>query len=316
MIGFTIVTKCQLSDSMQARMATLEFVSIPNAYLVYMGCDSLEEYLKSLVHVSPMTDLVANTQTLIETKYCKRYGTCLFRSFKTMKTAILSFGTHETLLEDTIVNVTTITSIQWQEHDESVSFFSQLNAKVRLNVIQWREYIKDNVGYISVPMKDVEISENLKYQLRFLKCELGVTVSYPGSVKETCGQNCSSHYCHRSLLIPAAMIVNKTSVEHTGYYAVLEFAQDSVIIIHVSTKMKDNFGWEEQGSFLQCIQHNHTSAEVNRIKYELLPKWRNMSVNDSGTCNIEFTTNDGKKDIEITEYKINQTAILLVINHP
>lgn len=237
-------------------------LSIPEAFLVYISCDNITEFLDGIINRTYVCEI---TDQLLESNYAWVGGTLLFRHPKSTKTAMMGLHSQIVRLQDEhVVCITKIHSILWQENDDICKFLGVLEAKIRLKMMMtWRTVLRNDISYVAVPIQSVSITdEHLKMQLNFLKCVFGVNVVYPAD-----GEDSPGKWTRRSLLLPKLLICTSV-IEHEGLYCICTCQCNAWPIVCCSGDLENMLGLhpQDQQDLFEAFSQFHTAKELNRIK--------------------------------------------------
>lgn len=271
-----------------------------------MGCESVEEYTSSLVHVSTNLDHAESMMLVKSQKYASITGTAVFRHVKTNRTAILAYKSENILVRpEQMVCVSKITNIQWQDtwQDTCALWFGTLEAKIRLKRLTYKEYTRDDRAHYAIPMSNLPVLNNdVKNQLQFLKCHLNINVNFNDETK--CGT-------HRSMLIPKSLLSITPLVSHNGHWTIIACGNEpsAMRLIDASDKFRNFVGFEKDDDFKNVLDRCHTAAENKRIMHEIMPIIYALDIGSTYSYNSEFITDSGKHDIAITVYRLRSILI-------
>ena len=295
---FVIVTQHETVHSCQ-KGDDMKILSIPDALLVYTGCENKQQFAQSIVHISFAFDCASH---LMEHRYCSVNGTIIFRHPISLRTAVLSFVSEKILLDTgQMYCVNKINNIAWQDDDGVCEFIGILEAKVRLRIMKYAEVVRNDVNYYAIPVSDLQISDCIKAPLKFLRCEFGVNVTYKeGNATRT----------HRSVLFPNALI-NTEEILHNDLYSIITTKPN---LTYVLSSLKHNivFGvapQEKHVNFETFIAQYHTAREFDRIKREIVPTMTAMLAGDVITSTIEFATPRGLLNYDVKIRSIGRSCM-------
>lgn len=293
---FTIVTRHR-TDRMPETFRDLEYILLPEAFLVYMNCATPEEYTKGLVHVESHS--AKCKEELQRHRYCQVQSKTIFRHPRTMKTAILSCS-DQVVMTDCMIAISKVTSIEWQEDDEFCEYLALLEANLRLQRIRFRCITRGDKQQIAIPQQDL-LPNVPRSMLKFFQCEFGVNVVYTvddGSVT------------HRSLLIPATLL-RVDPVLHSGLYSVVTLRPFAQIILASPLQQTEwNFQPDPSRPLFEQISSLHTPVELERGRKILEHAEHFVSGDVVELKAMEFLTTP-KRYYDIRILKIRNTHLIV-----
>ena len=278
----------------------MRILSIPDALLVYTGCDSKESFSQCIVNIAFAFDCIPQ---LIEHKYCSVNGTLVFRHTISFRTAIMSLVSEKILLESgQMYCINKINNVAWQDDDELCEFLGILEAKIRLRVLKHAQLVRNDMKYVAIATSDIPLKDCIRDSLKFLRCEFGINVVY----KEEDGTR-----TRRSILFPATLL-NTEEIDHTGLYSIVMMKPRLTYVLssaaHTSTFGIPQTG-EQRVDFETFISQYHTASEMDRIKLEVMPMMKSMEAGDVIKPIIEFVTPNGRLPYEVTIRNIGRSCM-------
>ena len=296
---FVIVTYHQNVNSCEKGLKDMTILSIPDALLVYSGCENKDKFAESIVHIAFSFDCIPQ---LTEHKYCSVNGTLVFRHSTSFRTAIFSLVSEKILLHSgEMYCINKINNIAWQDDDGLCEVLGILEAKIRLGIVKHSEVCRNDMRYYAVPISAVDISECIKNALRFLRCEIGTNVTY---------KNNDSMKTHRSILFPISLI-NTEKIPHEGIYSILT-TKPNLTCVFSSSNNSTTFGvapLEKRVCFKTFIAQYHTAREFDRIEKEIMPVMLAMQAGDIISPTIEFATPRGLINYDVTIRNIGRSCM-------
>ena len=182
---FMLVTSHE-GTTLQENMQTMDIIYVHPEYLIHMGCDSVNEYIQSIVHV---TTTVEQSEVLSELK-TQRFtvvdGLIIFRHVRTNRSAIVAFHSEHVLIDrKTCFQVcnTKVRNIRWQENDQISEWIGHVEAKISLGEYEDKCIARDNITYCAFKLRDMPAFEHIKEQLKILKCQIGINVAFTGGTQ-------------------------------------------------------------------------------------------------------------------------------------
>ena len=297
---FVVVTHHEKANSCENGLKDMSILSIPDALLVYTGCENKSNFAKSIVTISFAFDCIPQ---LNEHKYCSVNGTLVFRHSTSFRTAIFSLVSEKILLDSgEMYCINKITNIAWQDDDRLCEFLGILEAKIRLGIVKYSQLTRNDLKCHAIAIADVTMSDCVRDSLKFLRCEFGVNVVY----KEEDGTR-----IRRSILFPVTLF-NTEEIVHNGLYSILTMKPNLTYVL-ASSAHKTVFGVnhdnEQRVDFETFISQYHTKREMERIKTEVIPIMINMNQGDLVTSTIEFATPKGLLLFDVTMRNIGRSCI-------
>ena len=294
---FVLVSR-HTGRSVAEKLKSIEFLSVPDAFLVYLGVATIEEYTRGIVHVAQVIDFEEVTRLLIERRYVRLGGTCVWRHPTTMRTAILHYNNEEVLLSieepmDTI-NISKISYIAWQDSDELPRWLGVLEARIKVKDVIYRETTREGVGFVAVPLMQLEsIPHTLRDSLRFLKCRFDINVSFPS------GSLTGERKVHRCLEIPSSLINMEHVPTHVGEYwsilhipaipvSLLTTPSPQMVVLSDTLRRDLRIDNKDKRDFVALIQSFHTATEAKRIEMEVMPRFFALATGESCRERVEF----------------------------
>lgn len=299
---FTIVSLHE-GQTLSEHLNSMTIVSIPDAYLVYTGCESKEEYIKSIVTYTLDVSHTDLNDMLKNTRYAPVNGKIVFRHIKTMRTATIAFCADCVLLEDKkSMYVSKIRHIHWQDNDEMVMVLGTTAARIALGVVRHKILLRNETRCIAVPIKNVPYTTNAKNSLEFLKCEFGVNVSF--SID---GYPCTV----RSLVCPSTLLLSDLpDLSHLEYWAYADFTSTTPYFMEASPKFLTLFGLKKFGGDMQTnLAKIMTSETLSTCMTSIVPVLGNLESGATLNEAIELVTVHGKENIDCTWYKTRSIVI-------
>ena len=300
---FVVVTHHEKADSCQTGLKDMTILSIPDAFLVYTGCENKDKFAQSIVHISCAFDYIP---TLTEHKYCKVNGTLVFRHSTSFRTAIMSLVSDKILLESgQMYCINKITNIAWQEDDGLCDFLGILEAKIRLRIVKHTSVTRNDLNYYAVAISDIDINDGVKNNLKFLRCEFGVNAVFrEGDGTKT----------RRSILFPNTLL-NVDEIPHDDLYSI-GLLKPYLTHVFASQNQKEVFGIENAGNeerrlLEEFMSQYHTAHEMARIKSEVIPRVQAMQHGDIIKSVIEFATPNGLSLFEVTFMNIGRSCMAI-----
>ena len=294
---FVIVTQQKPKSSGLKGMTVM---SMPDPLLVYTGCSNVTEFSNSIVHMTFHLDYMAR---LIDEKYVVVTGTIVFRHMTTFRTAVMCMVSEKILLDNgSIYSINKVNNIVWQDDDLICQFLGILEAKVRLGLIKCHTTIRTDYKYHAIASADLTLSDNIKHQLRFLKCEFNVNIVY----KDSGGTR-----TRRSTLFPSSLL-DCQPISHSGTFSIITMKPQPIYVFS-SADHKEMFGVDAiigQGqSFEEFVAQYHTPQEMNRIRHEVIPRMHEMHAGDEIAPIIEFLTPRGPESFIVTIRNIGRSCM-------
>lgn len=284
---FVLVTR-HTGSTIQDKLKTLQFVSIPDAYLVYLGVRTTDEYARGIVHVSHTMCWEEQHALLLRQRYVRSSGTCVWRHPATGRTAILHYYSEEILLDDdsfSTVTISKVGTISWQTSDELPRWLGILEARLKMGVVSWRETWRDGACYVAVQHSELDdINSCIRDSLRFLKCRFDVNVSMRSG---------DARKVSRCLEIPASMLQLDQTPPFcvSRYWHILHVApQRTPEIVCTSRDFIRDFDIDPivATDLPQLMDSLHTSKEARRIGTEILARFKTMRPGDTFADDVEF----------------------------
>ena len=136
----------------------MSIISVPDAYFVYMGCESKQEYISSIVTCTFDANHENIVNHLRERRYAAINGKLIFRHVKTMRTATVIFCADGVYENDSIYLVSKIRHIQWQDDDEIVLILGIICAQMALGTIKVKALTRNDMKYFAFPVQKLNIS--------------------------------------------------------------------------------------------------------------------------------------------------------------
>eukprot|EP00966_Prymnesium_polylepis_P201554 4670227-Prymnesium_polylepis.1 len=160
----------------------MAILSIPEAFLVYTGCKDSAEFANAIVHISCAFDYLQVLAKHKEDPAGPR--------------------------SDNKIN-----NIAWQDDDGVCEFLGVLHveAKFRLRIVQHAEVTRNDMRYYAVATSDLNMRECVKNQMKFSRCEFGVSVVYKRE---------DGTITRRILLFPTTLL-NIEQIPHDGLYSII-----------------------------------------------------------------------------------------------
>lgn len=302
---FVVVSKHQ-GLTLPDYLKSMQVLSVPDAYFVYMGCESTDEYIASIVTCT--FDL--NDESIVSILKDKRYapinGKIVFRHVRSMRTATIIFAADGTYDEGSIYLISKIRHIQWQDDDEVVLVLGIVCAEKALNAIKSKAVLRNDMKYIAVPCANLQISANAKSQLEFLKCEHGVNVAYSTN---GCTQT------HRSVLFPISLLSSELpDLSGEKYWAYADFLNPrNPVFLQASPAWLQLIGLDELRGDLRTLLETHMcAAEVQRLMSTVLPQLQEIEQGTSHSDDIEFVTVRGRERFACRWYKTRSIVVGIV----
>lgn len=304
---FTIVSAHD-GLTLSANLKTMDVWSIPEAYLVYMGCENAEQYVTSIVHCTfDSMDHEDIIHLLKEKRYAPINGKVVFRHNKSMRTATVIFHAHSTLLpDDRILLIKKVSHIQWQDDDEIVRVLGMVSVKRSLNRILSKVVMRNDIKCVSVPLCDLKITEGGRKQLEFLKCEFGINVAYSS------GGNTQTR---RSAIIPSSLLISDLpDLSHHQYWAYADFMSPKPVFLDASARFLELVQLEHvgNGSLEEDCSHMFTAAYLQKVMTQIVPVLSKLQHGETFSEVLEFVTVNGKENLECTWYKTRNIVLGLV----
>lgn len=301
---FVIVTHHKTVSSCQTGLDDMEILSIPDAFLVYTGCENKHQFAQSIVHISVGFNYVSQ---LMEHRYCSVNGTMIFRHPTSFRTAVLSFVSEKILLDTgQMYCINKINNIAWQDDDGVCEFIGILEAKIRLRIVKYAAILRNDVKYYAIAISDIRMNDRIKAPLQFLRCEFGVNVAYKeGDATRT----------RRSVLFPTTLI-NSEEILHNDLYSIITTKPNLTYVVS-SLKHATAFGvapMEKHVNFETFIAQYHTAREFARIQKEIVPTMTAMQAGDVITPTIEFATPRGRINYDVTIRNIGRSCMAVTFN--
>ncbi len=302
---FVMVSKHEgltLTDNLK----TMTILSVPDAFLVYMGCESTSEYISSIVTCAfdiNHEDIIAK---LTQSSYIGIQGKVIFRHIKTMRTATVLFYGDCTILNDTIILISKIRNILWQDDDELVLVLGTICARISLNTIQSKTINRNDVKYIAIPSHTIQLSDSAKAQLEFLKCEFSVNVSYKAD------NNSTGTHVQRSILFPASLLLSDLpNLSSEKYWAYADFMnKKQPFFLEASSDWLMMLGVKcIKGDVQSNLEKQMSASEVSRTMSLIVPKLYILEQGGIYSDYIEFMTEHGRKSFKCTWYKTRSIII-------
>jgi len=287
-------------------LQTMKIIYIHPEYLIHMQCESVEEYIKSLVHTSCRFDSVTMLRMLETENYRKNFGKWIFRHTKTLKTAIIYFESRFIYITNSsIYAISKITSIEWQKNDDLASWIGHIEAKISLGELSlFKEVTRDDMAYISIPLNKIpHMSDDIKHQLRILKCIFGTNVAY--EMKGT----------HRSVLLPKSLIRPKT-IEHDHLWTIFSCGTDTKTIIFMETS-KQCLAWlhitdeELKQDFVKTMSQFHEDDVNEKILHHVFPQCLNLKVGESCEHVLPFIVDNKVENVKIVCHRSRSVVVLV-----
>lgn len=303
---FTLVT---VHDglSLSENLRTMEAWSIPEAYLVYIGCESKEEYIESIVTCTFDINHEDIVDRLKKERYCPINGKIVFRHTCTMRTATIIFHADATLLEDEkFLLISKIKHIQWQDDDEMVRILGTINARIALNDIKSKAMTRHDKKCITIPQSAIEMSRNVKKQLEFLQCEFSVNVSY------ACGD--SAVQVQRSITLPSCLLLKDLpDLSYEKYWAYADFSSKAEpIFLDGSKYLSKLTGLEFMGPLSHVLPQMMTAETLNYSIKCLVPALAAMEPGSVHSDDLQLITIVGKETFKIKWYRTRSIIIGII----
>lgn len=302
---FTVVSS-HSGTTLNDHMESMKFVFVHPEFLIHMRCDSVEDYARSIVHASSQIDSASSSRMVREVGYLKNQGTLVFRHIRTMRTAILHFTMDIVLTNEStgkFVSISKISHIDWQKDDQLASWIGHVEAKLSLGELEHKLVQRDDISYISVPISKLPpLCDDVRDQLKILKCVSGVNVSY-------------SKGTQRSLLIVKSLI-SPSDIEHRGYWSILSCGSDATNLsfLDASQRLISWLGatFDEMKSDLHTtISRFHTAAETGRIFGTFIPRCLAESVGRSFSTFVKFIVPSGVHDVNIVVHRLRSNVVIV-----
>ena len=302
---FVVVTHHLKANSCETGLKDMNILSIPDALLVYTGCENKYKFAKSIVTISFAFDCIPQ---LTEHKYCSVNGTLVFRHSTSFRTAILSLVSEKILLDSgEMYCINKINNIAWQDDDRLCEFLGILEAKVRLGIVKHSPLTRNDMKCHAIAIADAAMSDCVRDSLKFLRCEFGVNVVY----KENNGTR-----TRRSILFPSSLL-NTEQISHKGLYSIISL-KPNITYVLASPAHKIFFGVshddEARVDFETFISQYHTEREYERIKKEVIPTMMALEAGDVVTPTIEFATPRGLIMYDVTIKNIGRSCMVVTFS--
>ena len=304
---FTLVTSHE-GTTFQQNMSTMDIIYVHPEYLVHLNCESVEEYMKSIVHASMNIPQDMVQKALRDEAFCSLHGSIVFRHIRTRQTAIVSFKSEHVRVEhpDKIapyqVCVTKVNSIQWQNDNKCTEWLAHVEAKLSLCAAEHAIVCRDEHKYISVCAMSVPDACDVSSELRTLQCKVDVVE-----------ESRRVHLLHKSLFDAPLL----PECEHSGEWCIITLMPhgNDAFIVEMSSLMRDNFA--SCPSSLTCLRElleaNQTSAQVNRVFSEIVPDIVARNIGDVGEYTTKFIRRDaGFRDMALKIMKTRTLYIMFV----
>lgn len=289
-------------------LKSMDIISVPDAFLVYMGCESKEEYIASIVTSTFHTDYETIIGELKSKRYVPINGKVVFRHIKTMRTATVLYCADCVYEDNHILLISKVRHIHWQDNDKLVGILGCLCARRSLNTIQWRTVHRNDRKCIAVPQNSIQLSGNTKAQMEFLKCEFGVNTVYH--------VNGNGTQTYRSILIPQCLLAcDLPDLSCEKYWGIVDFLNPQTpVFLEGSQAYLDLMGLNElKGDFKCKLEEQMTASEVSRAMRSIIPNLQLIEQGGTYTAILEFMTVHGREKILCTWYKTR--SIVLAILH-
>lgn len=298
---FVVVTAHESIDSCHLNDMTI--LSIPEPLLVYTACQTSDEFKLSIINLAFAFDC---RDQLTENKYCSVNGSFVFSHLRSHRTAVMSMISEKVLLPSgKMYCINKINNIKWQENNGVCEFIGVLEAGIRLGDVPFRRCERHDQTMVCVPLADIsELTDSIKQQLKFLRCEFGVNIVYTSD---------EGSKTHRSILLPSTLICTD-HILHNGLFSIVTTKPGMRYIRSSPRANLDVFGVAPRDGDMPCdfnsfIQSYHSEKEMRRIRLEVLPVMREMSAGDVFSPTIEFVTPRGAERFKVTIRNIGRSCL-------
>lgn len=308
---FTIVSSHR-GDSFNEHMQSMKFEFVHPEYLIHMRCESVEEYAKSIVHASCQIEPEQFTRLARQIGFLKNHGRCVFRHVKSMRTAIIHFTmdivctNSERHRYGLTLIISKVTHIDWQKNDEIASWCGHVEARICLDALTNKTVIRDDMKYLACPLCQVPpMTEEIKEQLKVLKCLFGVNVAYDSGT-------------HRSVLIvKSALTSSKLKVEHSNMWIILGCGTnlESLNYLESSPEFRSWLGCPDErlrSDFYGTMSEYHTAAQNQDILTNVFPSCLSLQIGEKMQCTIRFIVNDKVEDVDVTAHRLRSVVIIVL----
>jgi hypothetical protein len=299
---FTLITSHE-GSTLQDNMETMQVIYIHPEYLIHMGCENVDEYIKSIVHVTLDVDYSLVFQEVSKNKYTTVNGMVVFRHPRTCRSAIISFHSEHILVNhpqkhNYQVCCVKVHNIRWQENDMISEWLEEVQIKLKLNEIEHKTTKdKDGMFYISLRIKDIPVYDKVKEQLKLLKCRLGTNIAFQSGT-------------NRSICIPKSLI-------YTSPLAALDTNEWCIYdcrlkIVDSSKAFRQRFNvLNSDEKLTQVFERILTYTQLNATMYVLTESTK-KEFNTLSEHALTYTTDHSIVDISICVLKVRMFSILHV----
>lgn len=281
--------------NMSENLNTMEVISAPEAFLVYMGCRDKKEYIESLAHCQLDQDHARVLGVLRSQKYASFAGKLVFRHVRTLRTATVDFQAQATVVEERLLLISKVVNIHWQDDDEVVRVLGETIARRALADVESRTVERNGMRMVAIPALARRISDGAKAQLKFLKCEFGVNVVYSLEV----GTN-----VRRSVLFPEALLHSSLGdLSMFQQWVMVDFRPPQPLAILQSAALLRLLQTPLVSEFYAWLCSFTTAAELHRVKMRLVPLISALTDGDHYEGAMELITAHGRQTFQLRWYR-------------
>lgn len=291
--------------TLRENLNSMQLWSIPDALLVYLNCDNGSTYIASIAAMLLDRDHSEIIRELQTARYSSFSGRTIFRHVTTGRTANIIFKADSTLDdEQNIVVISKVTLIQWQDNDDAMLFFATLGMRKALGDIESKMVTRGGLTQVAFPLQRIELPTNMRSELEFFKCEVGVNVAYPSTSQP-------GHTTKRSVTVPKSLIHDDLpDLTSYAFWAYADFSPSKPIFLDASTALMKLVGRTSfKGDVAQVLREIMTSAGLERSMISILPALAKLDVGMSLCNDITFITMQGKETAQMTWYKTRSIIV-------
>ena len=302
---FIVVTEHESINSVDNQLKDMQFITLPEALLVYTDCKDADEFAQSIVHITFTFDY---KPVLQQQKFCSVPGVFLFRHPRSAKTSLMTFQCDKILVETKMICVRKINNIVWLNDDGACTFWGILEAKLRLQLIQYTETTRNEMRYYAIPVASCCVPDTVKPQLNFLKCEFSINTAF-ASIED--GRK-TQKIC-RCTLFPVSLLC-VVPILNARVFSIVTLQPDAMYLCGSDNHLQIfgiDHGISQSKHFLTCIRDYHTASEMERLSTCILPQVMSLQSNSSCMHPIEYVTPRGKEHYTTTFINVRNSCLVI-----